>query len=205
LPLAVMLPILVRAVRGRKPGAANGTVFRDRDLLRRLSRELDRVEKNCRAASWDEASIGTALSVFRVAGALAIGRRAVQTPAAPDSGGLEGQLKLRKGFWPRTKVLVSASLTPEEMANELAGANWQEVGKARQKALLDETQRAFAAFNDARYATPGSAAGRETLDGALKTGLRLLHALRRDHCRAVRTVRWAAGGCARWRREWKRS
>ena len=84
LPLAVMLPILVRAIRGRRESVSNGTVFRDKDLLRRLAGELDRVEKNRRTASWDEASIGTALSVFRVGGALAIGRRIAQAPV--DAG-----------------------------------------------------------------------------------------------------------------------
>ena len=201
-----MLPILVRAVRGRRENVFNGTVFRDKDLLRRLAGELDRIEKNRRTASWDEASIGTALSVFRVGGALAIARRVAQMPVAVETSGREGQLELRKGFWPRTKVLVSASLTPEEMADELAGANWQGAGKARRKALLDEAQRAFAVFNDARYATPGDAAGREALDGALKTGLRLLRALRRDHFPFVRVMRAARRACARrWRRQWKRS
>jgi hypothetical protein len=205
LPLAVMLPILVRAIRGKRESVFNGTVFRDKDLLRRLAGELDRVEKHCRAASWDEASIGTVLSVFRVGGALAIGRRIAQAPVEVGTRGREGQLELRKGFWPRTKVLVSASLTPEEMADELAGADWQGVGKARRKALLDETQRAFAAFNETRYATPGNAAGREALDGALKKGLRLLHELRHDHFLFVRVMRAAIERCARWGRQWKRS
>lgn len=205
LPLVVMLPILVRAIRGRRESVSNGTVFRDKDLLRRLAGELDRVEKNCRTASWDDASVGTVLSAFRVGGALAIGRRIAQAPVEVETRGREGQLELRKGFWPRTKVLVSASLTPEEMADELAGANWQGVGKARRKALLDETQRAFAAFNDARYATPGNAADREALDGALKKGLRLLHALRHDHFLFVRVMRAAGERGTRWRRQWKRS
>ena len=205
LPLLILLPILVRAVRGRRGNVFNGTVFRNKDLLGRLAGELNRVEKHCRTVSWDEASIGTVLSVFRVGGALAIGHRVAQAPVEVETRGREGQLELRKGLWPRTKVLVSASLTPEEMADELAGANWQGVGKARRKALLDETQRAFAALNDARYAAPGNAAGREALDGALKKGLMLLRALRRDHYPFVRLMRAAIEHCARWRRQWKRS
>lgn len=205
LPLVVMLPILVRTIRGRRESVSNGTVFRDKDLLRRLAGELDRIEKKCRDASWDEASVGTALAVFRVGSALAIARRITQAPVEVETRGTEGQMELRRGFWPRTKVLVSASLTPEEMAKELAGANWRGVGKARRKALLDETQRAFAAFNDARYATPGNAADRAVLDGALKKGLRLLDELRHDHFLFARVMR-AAGECdARWRRQWKRS
>jgi hypothetical protein len=205
LPLLILLPFLVRAVRGRRGNIFNGTVFRDKDLLRRLAGELNRVEKHCRTASWDEASIGTVLSVFRVGGALAIGHRVAQMPVEVETRGREGQLELRKGLWPRTKVLVSASLTPEEMADELAGANRRGVGKARRKALLDETQRAFAAFNEVRYATPGNAAGREALDGALKKGLMLLRALRRDHFPFVHMMRAAGERCARWGRQWKRS
>jgi hypothetical protein len=205
LPLVVMLPILVRSIRGRRENVFNGTVFHDKDLLRRLTRELDRIEKSCRAASWDDASVGTVLSVFRVGGALAVARRVAQAPVEVETRGREGQLELRKGFWPRTKVLVSASLTPEEMAKELAGAHWQGAAAARRKALLDETQMAFAALNNARYAAPGNAANRAALDGALKMGLRLLRELRHDHFPFVRVMRAAGERCARWRRQWKRS
>jgi hypothetical protein len=205
IPLLVLLPILVRAVRGKQESVFNGTVSHDKDLLRRLTGELDRIEKKRRTVSWDEASIGTALSVFRVGGALAIGRRVAQVPVTLETRGREGQLELHKGFWPRMKVLISASLTPEAMADELAGANWQGAGKARRKALLDETQRAFAVFNDARYASPGDAAGREALDGALKTGLMLLRVLRHDHFQFVRVMRAAREHYAWWRRQWKRS
>jgi hypothetical protein len=205
LPLAVLLPILVRAIRGRRESVANGTVFRNKDLLRRLAVELDRVEKKCRTATWDEAAVGSALAVFRVAGALAVGRRIAQASVALETCGREGHLEFRKGFWPRTKVLVSASLTPEEMAKELAGANWQGIGKARRTALLEETHRAFAALNDARYATEGNPAVQEALDGALKKGAVLLHALRRDRYPVVRTVRGVADWWARRGRQWKRS
>jgi hypothetical protein len=205
LPLVVMLPILVRAIRSRRESVSNGTVFRVTDLLRRLARELDRIEKDRRTDSWDDASVGMVLAVFRVGGALAIARRITQVPVEVETPAREGQLELRKGLWPRTKVLVSASLTPEEMARELAGVNWQGAAAARRKALLDETQRAFAAFNDARYTTPGNAADRAVLDGALKKGLRLLHELRHDHFPFVRVMRTAIGRYARWRRQWKRS
>ena len=205
LPLLVLLPILVRAVHGKQESVFNGTVFRDKDLSRRLAGELDHVEKHCRTASWDEASIGTVLSVFRVGGALAIGRRVAQMPVTLETCGREGQLELRKGLWPRMKVLISASLTPEEMADELAVTNWQGAAAAERKALLGEAQRAFAVFNNARYALPGDAAGREALDGALKTGLRLLRALRRDHVLFVRVMRAAREHYTWWRRQWKRS
>ena len=205
LPLVVLLPILMRAIRGRRKNVFNGRIFSDKDLLRHLARELNRVERHCRTAPWDEASIGTVLSVFRVGGALAVGRRVAQMAVEVETHGREGQLELRKGFWPRTKVLVSASLTPEEMADGMVGANWQGVGKVRRKALLDETQRAFAAFNDAHYAAPGNAAGREALDGALKKGLMLLRTLRHDHFPFVHMIHAAVEGCARWERQWKRS
>jgi hypothetical protein len=205
LPLVVLLPILVRAVRGRRKGVSNGTIFRDKDLLRRLAGEVDRIEKSRRTAPWDDASVLTVLSVFRVGGALAVGRVVTQVPVGVETRGVEGQLEFCKGFWPRTKVLVSASLTPEEMAKELAGANTQGAVAARREALLQETQRAFAAFNDARYATPGNLADRETLDGALKTGLRLLRELRHDRFPLIRAMRRAVERCAQWRRQWKRS
>jgi hypothetical protein len=205
LPPVVMLPILVRAIRGRRESASNGTVFGDRDLLGRLVRELARIERNCRTAPWNDASVGTVLAVLRVGGALAVGRRITQAPTGVETRGVEGQLELRKGFWPRTKVLVSASLTPEAMAEEVAGAKRQGAAAARRIALLEETRRAFAALNDARYATSGNVADRAVLDGALETGLRLLHELRQDRFPLVRAMRAAAEGYARWRGKWKRS
>lgn len=205
LPLAVLLPRLVRAIRGRRESVSNGTVFGERDLLSRLARELDRIARNGPAVSSDDASAGAALAVLRVGGALAVGRRIAQVPVTLDACGREGHLEFHKGFWPRTKVLVSASLTPEEMAKELAGENWQGIGKAKRKTLLDETQGAFAALNDVRYATAGDAAVREALDDALKKGALLLRALRRDRYPVVRIVSRVADWGARWRRQWKRS
>lgn len=205
LPPVVMVPVLVRAIRGRRESVPNGTVFCDKDLFRHLARELLRIEQNCRTASWDDRSVATTLAVFRVGGALALARRIVQTPADVETRGTEGQLKFRKGFWPRTKVLVSASLTPEEMAKELAAASGQVALTARRKELLEETQGAFAVFNDARYATPGKGADRAALDVALKKGQRLLEELRCDHLLFFRVMRAAGDRCTRWRRQWKRS
>ncbi len=205
LPLFVLLPVLVRAVRGRRERGPNGTIFRTRDLLKRLEWELGRIERRCRTASWDDVSIETVLSIFRVSASLAVARRIVQTPAAAGTRGLEGQLAFRKGLWPRMKVLVSASLTPEEMTRELSGANWQGSDESPRKALLDETQRAFAVMNDARYATQANAADRALFDGALKTGLRLLRELRRDRCMAFRMKRAVHSWLMRFGRQWKRS
>ncbi len=200
LTLAVMLPILVQAAHGRRATVFNGTGFNGRDLLKCLTRELERIEEMRRTGSWDDASIGTALAVFRVGGALALARRIIQTPVEVETCGREGQLELCKGFWPRMKVLVSASLTPEEMADELVRANRQSAVAATRKALLEETQKAFAVFNNARYAAPGNAAGQEALDGALKTVLRLLWALRHDQFFFVRVMRAVRERCARRRR-----
>jgi hypothetical protein len=205
LPPALLLPRLFRAVRGRREDGSNGTVFRESDLLGRLARELGRLEKSSRTAPWDDASVGSALALLRVCCALGVGRRITQTPVGVESRGLEGQIKLRKGFCPRTKVLVSTSFTPEAMAAELAGAKGQGAAPPRRTALLDEARRAFTALNDARYAAPGNAADRAVFDGALKTGLRLLHQLRRDRQTGVRMARAVAERGERWIRKWNRS
>lgn len=114
-----------------------------------------------------------------------MGRPVSQTPVEIETPGREGQLVFRKGFRRRTKVLVSASLTPEAMAAERAAVS------ARRKALLDEAQRAFAVLNVARYAASGDNTEQEDLDGTLRTGLRLLRVLRFDHFPAVRAMRAA--------------
>ncbi len=206
LPLAVILPILVRAARSRRESVSNSTVFREKDLLRHLAGLLDRIEKDCRTASWNNASVETTLSVFRVISALAVARRVAQVSVGIETRAHEGQLEFCKGLWPRTKVLVSASITPEVMASELTGEHWQEVGTARRKALLKEAQEAFTVFNDARYATIENATDREALDEALKTCLRLLRELQLDHYHPInRMAREIARYCTRWRDQWKRS
>ena len=205
LPIGVMLPVLIRAIRSRKPGISNGAVFRDRELLSRLAGELRQVEKMRRSAEWDGESVGRSLSVFRVACALALGRRVFQTPAAIADRGREGQLKFRRGLWRRTKVLVSASLTPEAMSGATAATDGRGAAAEARKELLAEALRAFAAFSDARYATAENASARDALDHALKTGFRLIRELRADRCPILRAACLFADRCARWSGTWKRS
>lgn len=205
LPPAVMLPALLRAVRRRRHSVVNGTVFARGELLGRLAGMLNRLERQRRRAAWDDASIAAALTALRVAGAVAVGRGITQVPADPAARCGEGQLEFRKGIWPRSKVLVSASLTPEEMAGELAGADRRSAAAARRKALLGETHEAFAALSRARYAPAGEPSERAVADAALAQGLRLVRALRRDRFPLVRAVRWACDLHARWGSRWRRS
>jgi hypothetical protein len=197
LPLLLLLPVLIRAFRNRPEELSNGAAFRKGDLLKRLERELGRIERHSRTASWDDASKASLLAVFRVICALALSRQIVKTTVAAGTRGLEGQLAFSKGLWPRTRILVSVSLTPEEMAASLNRPDRLDSLSAQRKALLDEARQVFAAMNNVCYAMSGNDADRTVFDGALKTGSKLLSELRRDRGAAVRLLRKVKGAIRR--------
>ena len=185
LPVFFLLPGLVKAVRHRQESNGRRRICSAGDLLKGLLRELGRIEKRIRPASWDEDALGKVLTVFRVGGALALSRPISQTPVEDQIAAREGQLEFRAGLWPRTRILISASLTPEAMAADLTEARWQAPGSARCKALLMEAQGAFAAVNQARYAASGTTVDHAVLNVAVQTWVRLLRELRRDHAGLV--------------------
>lgn len=86
-----------------------------RALLRRLGRELGKIKKIRQRQVWTADLLIGAISVFRVAGAVFLSRPVTQAIAQVEDRGLEGQLKLRQGWLRPRKVLVSSSLTAEEM------------------------------------------------------------------------------------------
>ncbi len=205
LPPGVLLPALVRNLRRRRVRGSDGAAFGRNALLWRLKRMLEGIGRRLRTADWDDASVGSVLTALRVAGAMALGRRIIQVPVDPAVRGVEGQLAFRRGFRPRSKVLVSASLTPEEMARELVSVTGAGDVGARRSALLAETQRAFAALSAARYGAAAGPGGRAVCEAALAQGLRLVRALRREGIPLAGAIRRAGDRYRLGRRQWRPS
>lgn len=127
-PLAVLSMPLVRSIRQARKARSNGTGFSNAVLLRRISHELDGIRKAIPSTGWDGESVGRVLAILRIIGSIALSRQINQLPTRFESRGLEGQLKLRKGFFKPEKVLISSSLTPEifDSQKHLLNKEWTE-------------------------------------------------------------------------------
>jgi len=142
LPFLAFLFPAIRSLKKWRRSVSNGTGFSNASLLRRMKKELDRINQLRLAGNWDEESVGKVLSIVRIMGAIALFQQINQLSTRFESRGLLGQMKLRKGlFWPR-KVLISSNLTPESAAADkhLLDKKW-----------ADDFVTVFSELNDIRY------------------------------------------------------
>lgn len=192
-PLAVALVPLIRSIRQFRRERSNGTVFSNAVLLRRVKRELAWAKRTSVRNGWNNELVGRVVTVFRIAGAIALSKQINQLSTRFESKGLEGQLKLRNGLlWPK-KVLISSSLTPETMS-----ANKQTLNSA----WADEFISVFSLFNDARY-SPDEELDKNRLDRALDKSRPLVRRLKfRNNC-CVRKLMAVYGKVKGWRPRWR--
>ncbi len=195
LPLLVLSLPLWRAVRKRNKNSPNGTFFENAILLRRMLVELKYVRNAVGATGWNPELVSKVVTVCRIAGAMALSRNISQLSAAFETRGLEGQLKLRKGwFWPK-KVMICSSLTPEMMKENISaspGDSWNE-----------EFLAAFNVFNCARYSF--NELDNAQLNKSLAQCTVLIRKLHYRHLWLVRKsfVAWAR--LKEWRPRWLRT
>jgi hypothetical protein len=110
-----------------------------------------------------------------VAAAYALGRKVGQSEAtiAEGRGTVDGNVIVRTG-WPQGKrIAVSGSITPQEVAREIARGD----APASRAAMLESLEQALARFTVAQY---GREAARDdaALDDSLAAGLRVLRKLK---------------------------
>jgi hypothetical protein len=162
----------IRRARDRQPASAAllpvGAVFHA------CEREAQRVRSEA-AAGWTPDLVGRALTVFRIASAMALGRPVAQALVERRERPSEGQLAVEKGRWRPQRVLMSASTTADVIAGRLA-ADGQEMDAHRRDALEDVAVP-LRVFGAAHYSRTG-ALDTEILDGALDRGIRGLDRLR---------------------------
>ncbi len=169
----------------RTPAAARVTSVSGYAVLRAAGRELAAVARERRTAGWTDALIARASAALRIVSSYAIGRPAAQTEGlAQNAQG--GHIALSQGLLRRRHALVSASVTPHDLAPYAA------------------TNGTLQLVRDGLLALTASRFGRAPLDdGALDNAVSaagpLASSLALKHTWPV--VRWRAlvGSVASWR------
>jgi hypothetical protein len=139
-------------------------------------REIGRLKSDVAREGWTSELAGRALSIFRIAGAVALDQPVAQSVVDPQVPGREGQLVLRKGLFRRRRALVSASTTADAITRGLTKSNGAGPSPSR-KATLEEIRDSLLVFNAARYGRNGHFETAE-LDRALDNGASALRRLR---------------------------
>ena len=99
----------------RAPAAARVTTVSGRAVLRAARRELSAVSRQRQSDGWTDALIGRASAALRIVASYAIGRPAAQSEGlAQNAHG--GHISLSQGLLRRRHALVSASVTPADLA-----------------------------------------------------------------------------------------
>jgi hypothetical protein len=153
------------AVRRPLPSAA---------VLRGCQQEARRLKSDVAREGWTPETVTRALAMFRVAGAVALGRRVAQEQVDKHVAAREGQLVLRSGILRPKHALVSTPTTPKTMAKSVDDGNGLTV---RGAATLAEIRNSLGLFSAARYGRNGHL---ETgaLDAALDEGTGAIRRLR---------------------------
>jgi hypothetical protein len=139
--------------------------------------ELGRLKADSTRDGWTPELAGRALAVFRLAGAVALGRPVAQAFVDAGEAAHEGQLAVRTGLLGTKHALVSGAATIGAINRRLAAAG-RRLPDARTKAMLEEIRDSIAAFNVLRYGR-GGVIDTTGLDRALDNG-----------ALAVRRLRW---------------
>ena len=200
LTLAVALAgvAVVRVARPRLAGpAAERGLLSRAETVRGCLREAIRLKADVARVGWTDDLIGEALTLLRIAGALALGRLVAQRSVSGSEAAEDGQLAIRKGALSTKRVLLSGAATSAAVAANPA---------------LQDLAAALRAFEAARYSrttpriesmarTPGVIAG---LDASLDSAIEMLQRMHAKHQWPARTVDALSRARNRMRAVWDR-
>ena len=116
--------------------------------------ELVAVRREIRGAGWSAAEVARAVAAFRVAGAVALGRPPVQSPAGGAGGAYDGagQFLVRRGRRRRgAAVRVSSAVTPTRLDCALQSTGSE---LPRDVPLAETVRDALRVFGAVRYGRP---------------------------------------------------
>ncbi len=169
----------------RAPAAARVTTVSGRAVLKAASRELSAVSRERQSAGWTDALVGRAGAALRIIASYAIGRPAAQSEGLAQNA-LGGHIALSQGLLRRRHALVSASVTPNELAEAAA------------------TNGTLQTVRDGLVALTASRFGRATLDdgaldGAVNAAGPLARSLALRHAWPFEQWRRLVAGVASWR------
>ncbi|MEP7116472.1 MAG: hypothetical protein ABI880_02750 [Acidobacteriota bacterium] len=99
----------------RAPVAAQVTTVSGRAVLKAASRELSAVSRERHSEGWTDVLVGRASAALRIIASYAIGRPAAQSEGLAQNA-RPGHIALSQGLLRRRHALVSASVTPGELA-----------------------------------------------------------------------------------------
>lgn len=143
-------------------------------VLRGCLEGLGLLKSDVAREGWTDEMVGRALTLLRIAGAVALGRRVAQTMVDRDVEGRTGQLKVRKGILSRKRALVSASTTADAISRQLANGM---APAPRTRMALGEIRESLHVFNAAHYRRNGQL-DITALDAALDHGETALRRVR---------------------------
>ena len=145
-----VLMVLFAAVhvirRNRAGGPARVPVVSDTKLVGACLQEIGRIQSEVKSAGWTPARAGSALTVLRIGGAVAIGRRVTQTPMETVAAAREGQIAVRKGILGRERIAVSAAVTAGTIERHAVNGN----------AKIADLGKSLFAFSTLRYGRNGN-------------------------------------------------
>jgi hypothetical protein len=139
-------------------------------VLSGCTRAVRHLRADVAREGWTPQLVARAISVFRIAGAVATDRRVAQAVVDHKAPRRDGQLAIPRGLLRRKHALVSAPTTPKAMAAALESS-------AGDHARLPEIQEALEVFSAARYGR-SKQLDITALDRALEEGASALRRLR---------------------------
>ena len=182
----VLLGLSARKMVGRyrERAPTKERPLRSDTVLRGCLQGLGLLKSDVARGGWTDEMVGRALTLLRIAGAVALGRRVAQTMVDRDVEGRTGQLKVRKGILSRKRALVSASTTADAISRQLANGM---APAPRTRTALGEIRESLLVFNAAHYKRNGQL-DIAALDAALDHGETALRRVRFSARWPVRTA-----------------
>lgn len=159
-------------------------IFSQRSVIKKLARELARIEKAKNEADWNQALLDRLLVVFRICGELTkLHPNVTQSYVEPELGMLGGFLNSRKFRFERNwirvrQVVIYSSTTPQELGGSIKVYNFAQMGN-----FLN----AFEKLNEIQYG-PAQDADKAELDDILKVGRKVVGLLKIYYLWPIRLV-----------------
>jgi hypothetical protein len=182
------------AGRYRRRVPAAGRPLPARVVLRGCLRTLSQVRHDVARGGWTRELAGRALTAFRIAGAIALGRPVAQTIVDRRGPERVGQIVLPRGALGRKFALLSASTTTSLMDLQLANGH-DGTGSGRRDATLEQIRSSVRAFSETRYSRTDHLDAGE-LETALVNGMSGIRRLRLKKLWFARSGRTPASSTA---------
>ncbi|HEY3162394.1 MAG TPA: hypothetical protein VGJ78_25725 [Vicinamibacterales bacterium] len=174
---------VVRVARPRLArGALGPGLLAPGEIVRGCVRDAERIKSEAGLTGWTTELVGQALTLLRIAAAVALGRTVAQRVVQRSIAADDGQLAVRKGALTVKRVLVSGATTPGAIDAALSRSI-----DPRVRFALEEIREAMRVFTAARYSRSGKL-DRAALDASLDSAIAALRRLHEMHQWRSRTV-----------------